>query len=163
MTIRKIREILEVKSHPLEQHFDIPSGTTEYTRTERQTILTKGEDYDEKDVELETGYQEVADAALDLVNSLREHMQTAEPRSLARLAEVAGQQLNTALSAVEKKAKLKQHKENYKLRKTKLDSPKNINNTLIIDRNTLLEMLDSNPNLANDIVDVPFKQIENKE
>lgn len=163
MTIRKIKEILEVKSHPLEAHFDIPSGTTEFTRTERQTILTKGEGYDDKDTELEVGYQEVADAALDLVHSLREHMQTAEPRSLARLAEVAGQQLNTALSAVEKKAKLKQHKDNYKLRKDKADAPKNINNTLIIDRNTLLEMLDNNPKLADDIVDVPFKQIQQQD
>ena len=102
---------------------------------QRKTVdLVKPEQYDEKDVEIEKDYQEIADSALNIAELLKSQLATSEPKYMARLAEVIGQQLNTALSAVDKKAKMKSGKDNYLLRKEKATTPKNVNQTLIINR-----------------------------
>lgn len=164
MSIRKIDEIVKMGSHPLEEHFDIESGSTEIVTKKRSTELNKYELYDEKDKELEDDYQLIMDGALDLVDKVKEHIEGgAEAKFLARLVEVAGQQLNVALSAAEKKAKLKDNKDKFEHKKTNGTSGKTVNNNILIttDRNELLKMLTQNNN--NDIIDVEAVEVEQKQ
>lgn len=143
MAIRRIDEIVKLGKHPLEEHFGLPEGSTEMVVTQRKTELEKYEPYDEKDKEIEEDYQMIMDSALDMVDKLKEHInQGAEAKFLARLAEVTGQQLNIALSAAEKKAKLKDGKDKFNFRKSTAPGSKTINNnnmTIIMDRNEMLK------------------------
>ena len=104
---RTIDEIIKQINHPLEDHFDIERGTTQLTIKERHTELVQTEQYDEKDNEIESDMQEIADVAMDLVAMLKDEIVTSEPKFRARLTEVAGQHLNTALSAISMKARMK--------------------------------------------------------
>lgn len=165
MTIRKIDQIIKLGSHPLEEHFDIESKSTEIVTTKRETELEKYELYDNKDTELEQDYQMVMDSAMDIVDRLKEHIDGgAEAKFLARLAEVAGQSLGIALNAAEKKAKLKDSKDKFVHRKNTTAGPKSItqnNTTIIMDRNQMLEAV-----LGRDVIDVESVEItheENKE
>lgn len=154
MSIRKIDQIIKLGSHPLENHFDIESKSTEIVTTKRDTQLEKYDLYDSKDSELEQDYQMVMDSAMDMVDRLKEHIDGgAEAKFLARLAEVAGQQLGIALNAAEKKAKLKDSKDKFVHRKNTTATPKNItqnNTTIIMDRNQMLEAIMG----QNNIIDV---------
>lgn len=154
--IRKIDEIIKMVNHPLEDHFDIEKGSTELVITERNTELEKYESYDNKDSEIEIGYQEIADKALDMVDLIKNQLPTAEPKFLARLTEVAGQQLNVALSAINHKAKLKTQKDNLEFRKNS-KSPTGsttINNTIHMDRNELIRTLSNSINENGVVLDI---------
>ena len=145
MAIRKIDEIVKLGAHPLEDFFDIEKGTTEMVVTERKTELTEYSQYDEKDKEIESDYQMIMDKALDLVDRIKTHIdEGAEAKFLARLSEVAGQNLNLALSAAEKKAKLKDNKDKFEHKKN-TDANKTgavTNNTVIVmDRNEMLKRI----------------------
>ncbi len=145
MAIRKIDEIVKLGSHPLEDFFDIEKETTEMVVTERKTELAEYSQYDEKDKELESDYQMIMDKALDLVDRIKTHIdEGAEAKFLARLSEVAGQNLNLALSAAEKKAKLKDNKDKFEHKKN-TDANKTgavTNNTVIVmDRNEMLKRI----------------------
>lgn len=159
MTIRKIDEIIKLGSHPLEEHFDIEERSTEIVLTKRNTELEPYDSYDHKDEEIEKDYQMIMDSALDMVDRLKEHIDGgAEAKFLARLSEVAGQQLNIALSAAEKKAKLKDNKDKFNHRKATAPGTKNIthNNTIIVaDRNAMLnEILNSGNVIDGEVVEV---------
>lgn len=163
MAIRKIDEIVKLGKHPLEEHFDIEQGTTEIVTTRRRTEPENYEPYDSKDKELEQDYQLIMDNALDMVDKLKEHIEGgAEAKFLARLAEVAGQQLGLALSAAEKKAKLKDNKDKFIHRKNTAPGNKTINHnnmTIVMDRNQMLQaLLEQKP--EDDIIDVEHKQID---
>lgn len=166
MSIRKIDEIIKLGSHPLEDHFDIESKSTEIIITKRETELEPYDLYDKKDTELEQDYQMVMDSAMDMVDRLKEHIDGgAEAKFLARLAEVAGQSLGIALNAAEKKAKLKDSKDKFTHRKNTTPGPKNVtqnNTTIIMDRN---QMLDALMGRNNNIIDSEAVDItlENKE
>lgn len=165
MSIRKIDQIIKLGSHPLEEHFDIESKSTEIVTTKRETELEKYELYDSKDTELEQDYQMVMDSAMDMVDRLKEHIDGgAEAKFLARLAEVAGQQLGIALSAAEKKAKLKDSKDKFVHRKNTTAGPKSItqnNTTIIMDRNQMLDAVLGRDNVIDvEVIEVPN---ENKE
>jgi len=163
MAIRNLEKLIELQSHPLEEHFGIKKGSTEIVTVQRKTVdLVKPEQYDEKDVEIEKDYQEIADSALNIVELLKSQLATSEPKYMARLAEVIGQQLNTALSAVDKKAKMKSGKDNYLLRKEKATTPKNVNQTLIINREALLDMMKTDGEDAK-ILDASFTEIKKDE
>lgn len=163
MAIRKIDEIVKLGKHPLEEHFDIEQGTTEIVTTRRRTEPENYEPYDSKDKELEQDYQLIMDNALDMVDRLKEHIDGgAEAKFLARLAEVAGQQLGLALSAAEKKAKLKDNKDKFIHRKNTAPGNKTINHnnmTIVMDRNQMLQAL-LEQKQEDDIIDVEHKQID---
>lgn len=163
MAIRKIDEIVKLGKHPLEDHFDIERGTTEIVTTQRKTEVEDYEPYDSKDKEIEQDYQMIMDNALDMVDRLKEHIDGgAEAKFLARLAEVAGQQLGLALSAAEKKAKLKDNKDKFIHRKNTSPGSKTINHnnmTVIMDRNQMLDHLMKNMP-QDDIIEVEHKEIE---
>jgi len=165
MAIRNIDKIIKLGSHPLEDHFDIDKGSTELVVTKRKTELGKYESYDDKDKEIEEDYQMIMDSALDMVDRVREHIDGgAEAKFLARLAEVAGQQLSIALNAAEKKAKLKDSKDKFNFRKATAPGSKTINNnnmTIVMDRNEMLRAL---MNVGNEVIDVEAVEVEqNKE
>jgi hypothetical protein len=77
---------------------------------------------------------------------------------------VANQLLNTALAAISQKADLKKHKDKLKVAKAKEgDGGKTVNNTLIIDTNSLIKQLKEG-NKANiiDVTATPVESIEVK-
>lgn len=143
MATRRIDEIVKLGTHPLEKHFDIDEKSTEMVTTNRKTELEVYEPYDTKDKEIEEDYQIIMDTALDMVDMVKTRIEEgAEAKFLARLIEVAGQQMNIALSAAEKKAKLKDNKDKFNFRKTTTPGHKTVNNTTIImDRNEMLANL----------------------
>lgn len=164
MAIRKIDQIVKLGKHPLEEHFDVEEGSTEMVVSTRKTELGPYEAYDAKDKEIEEDYQLIIDSALDMVDRLKEHIDGgAEAKFLARLTEVAGQQLGIALSAAEKKAKLKDNKDKFIHRKNTAPGNKTINHnnmTIVMDRNQMLKSIFEQ---QEDIIDVEAQQIEKKE
>lgn len=163
MTIRKIDQIVKLGKHPLEEHFDVEEGSTEMVISTRKTELEPYEAYDSKDKEIEEDYQLIIDSALDMVDRLKEHIDGgAEAKFLARLTEVAGQQLGIALSAAEKKAKLKDNKDKFIHRKNTAPGNKTINHnnmTIVMDRNQMLKTIFE----QQDVIDVEHKEIDKKE
>ena len=141
MATRRIDKIVKIGNHPLEDVFNIESGTTEIVEVKSKTELSKYDLYDEKDNELENDFQNVVDAAMDVANLLKEKMETnEETKYTARLAEVYGQQLSIALNAIEKRSKMKIQKDT--LHNKKPDKITNIDNrTIVMDRNAMLDAI----------------------
>lgn len=134
------KEIEVVIEHPLEEVFDIESGTTLVPRTEKTTELVASEEYDDKDNEIEGQFQEVYDAALSAFEDQVAEAEVIEGKYKARNMEVATQLLNTALNAAKEKSSLKQHKDKTAVAKGKLKGGGTTNNTLIVaDRNEILK------------------------
>lgn len=99
--------------HPLEELFELESGTTELTVTTRSTEVAPCDQFDNKDTEIEKQYQEVYDVAMNTFENAMDLLERSEtdPKYIARQMEVAAQFLNTALSAAKEKAHLKQGKD----------------------------------------------------
>lgn len=156
MSIRHIEKIENI-AHPLEEYFNIESGSTEVVRYERKTELLKYEEFDEKDSELEQTYQEIYDAAMTGFDTLKDIMDTADTKVVARLAEVGVQHLNAALAAASKKAHLKENKDKL-IARAKAAGPKNLSQTMIVisgNRNDILKQaLSMHEDNDDDIIDV---------
>ena len=99
--------------HPLEDIFELPSGSTELVITQRHTEVGPCEQFDSKDVEIEEQFQEVYDVAMSTFENAVDLIERSEtdPKYVARQMEVAAQFLNTALHAAKEKANLKQGKD----------------------------------------------------
>lgn len=151
------KPVEKVISLPMEDFLNIESESTVLTRMERETELSKAPEYDEKDTEIEIGYQEIADKAMSGYELLVDEIETVEGKFKARLSEVAVQHLNTALSAVNAKAKLKEHKD--KLVKKGTGGAKTINNTVIINREELLDSILAKKQ-APQVIDVEHKEVK---
>lgn len=111
MTIRNLEKIKRLSSHPLEEVLNIEPESTEITVYERNTELKPYDPFGEKDSELETQYQEIADLAISTFKKIDDVSRTADTKLVARLSEVQMQTLNTALSAIEKRTKHKENKD----------------------------------------------------
>lgn len=154
------KPIEKVVSLPMEEFLNIESSSTVITRTERETELSKAPEYDEKDTEIEIGYQEIADKAISGYERLMDEVDSVEGKFAARLSEVAVQHLNTALAAVNAKAKLKEHKD--RIVKKVNSGAKTINNTVIINREELLDSILASKDVPQ-VIDVEHNEIkENK-
>lgn len=133
-------------THPLEDAFGIPKGTTPipYTETVSAEIVVT-EDYDEKDTEIEAQLQEVYELALAEFESQSNRVGS-DSRYAARNSEVAAIFLNTALNAVGKKADIKGLKDKLKTKPANRDgngSAKTIhNNNLIVTQRDLLKAME---------------------
>jgi hypothetical protein len=134
VTQKQIEKTIEM---PMEDFLNIEPASTVLTRTERETELSESPIYDEKDSEIEQAFQEVYDKSLSGYERLIDELDSTETKYVGRLSEVAVQHLNTALAAASKKADLKSHKD--KLHKKPGVNPQTINNTLIINREDLLD------------------------
>lgn len=135
-----MKTVIETKTveHPLEELFNIESGTTEIVVEQVQTAeLVPVETYDDKDREIEGQFQEVYDAAMTSFADQAGLLMQSDPKYSARNMEVANAFLNTALAAAKEKAALKLGKE----KNISQAGPKTVNNNLIMDRNELLKML----------------------
>ncbi len=133
----------EETDHPLEDILDIEPGTTIVPKVEHvPTILTPMEEYDAKDNEIESQFQEVYDAAMTAFETASDSVAQIEPKYRARNEEVAVQYLNTALSAARDKAHVKQHKDKVHNNKVKASGHKTVNNKHIVgNRNEILKTL----------------------
>ncbi len=125
-------EIEVAVDHPLEEVFDIESGTTLMPQIVRSTELVVAEQYDVKDVEIEDQFQEVYDAAMGAFEDQFQEIGLVEGKYKARSGEVAVQFLNAALEAARSKATLKQHKDKLTSDLVKNTGPKTVNNNLIV-------------------------------
>lgn len=126
--------------HPLEEILDIDPGTTIVPRKEVSTDLVAVDQYDDKDVEIDTQIQNIYDAAMGAFETQMEEAELVEGKYKARNGEVAVQFLNAALSAAREKANLKQHKDKAALAQNKIKGSSTVNNNLIVaDRNELLK------------------------
>lgn len=140
------KEVEITVEHPLEEAFDIESGTTIIPRIEQTTEMVVAEMYDEKDNEVETQFNEIYDKALSAYDSQAEAAELVEGKYKARVGEVSVQFLNTALAAAQAKSALKQHKDKTAIASGRGNSgAKNVtNNILVADRNEILRHLTKN-------------------
>lgn len=132
----------KIIEHPLEDVFDIPSGTTvvEYQEALPAEIVPMPT-YDVKDDEIEEKLEEIYTIAMQQVETISDEMERVEGKYKARIGEVSATMLNVALGAVREKSQLKQHKD--KLTPAKAGGPQTVNNTLNVvtaDRNELLRL-----------------------
>lgn len=139
---RKNRQEIEVaKDHPLEEVFDLEEGSTLVPQTVVNSEVTEYEQYDKKDTEIESQFQEVYDLALTAFEQQQEESEDIDPKYKARNAEVAVQFLSTALNAAQAKANLKTHKEKLGLASKKAGKSAVTNNNLLVtNRNDLLKL-----------------------
>lgn len=134
----------EMGADVLEDVFGIEPNTTlkeVITFDEAQTPIARGDDYDDKDDEIDNQFQEVYDKALTAFEYQMERADSTdiEPKYIARMHEVAAQYLNTALSAAKEKANLKSAKDKI-VKKTKVGGQVT-NNTLVVSHADLLDMI----------------------
>jgi hypothetical protein len=111
MTKRNVEKIIDTTEHPFEQILGVSSGTTEIIKTQVVSEPVEHESFDSKDSEIEEDILIVHDKALELYEYIVDELNDSDPSKKSRLAEVAGQLLNTALSATEKRRVMKQHKD----------------------------------------------------
>lgn len=129
--------------HPFEELFDIEPGTTLAPDNPLNVVEINNiryEGYDDKDVEIETQFQTVYEAAF---NAFAAQMTSVDrggnPNLVSKNLESANEFLNTALNAAKEKAELKFRKD--KNRVSSLSSTNITNNNLIMDRNELLNLI----------------------
>lgn len=127
--------------HPLEDVFDIETGTTvvEYKEVV-PAVVVEMPNYDAKDSEIETKLEEIYTVAMGQVEIISDEIERVEGKYKARIGEVTATMLNVALGAVREKSALKMHKD--KLTPSTGTGPQTINNNLIVaDRNEILRAL----------------------
>lgn len=130
---RKGKKVVKTIEHPLEEFFEIESGTTEVEVFERDGEVLSAEGYDSKDAEIEKQFQEIYDSAMEGYDVLAEEMERVEGKYVARVGEVSVQHLNAALNAAQAKMKLKEHKDKLESKGTSSPSHVTTNNNLIVD------------------------------
>ena len=134
-------------AHPMEDLFDIDSGSTSVPAVKRTTELATSVDhpYDEKDNEIDEQFQEIYDLALEAFGAQSQEAELVEGKYKARNQEIAVQFLNTALSAAANKGTLKNNKEKMAIALKKVNATAKTgttNNNLIVgDRNEILRAL----------------------
>lgn len=122
MTQRKTEKVVETKEHSFETVLGIPSGTTEVVKTRVTSTTKKHDDYDHKDDEIEEDFLSIHDNAMELFELLMDEIDDTDQSKRSRLAEVAGQLLNTALTASERRRVLKAHIDTTKQKERALDN-----------------------------------------
>lgn len=136
--------------HPLEDVFDLDTGTTVSRSTPKAAevvpaspadnlpVASDSSQYDGRDLTIEQQLDVIQQEALDLAATLKETIQYSEPKALARLGEVSVQALNTALDVLKQKADIKKHKDKLKSTGGFDSVHTTTHNTLVIDRSELL-------------------------
>lgn len=134
--------------HPLEEFFNIEDGTTETINPDdvdleiEHTFLVQYDDYDNKDKELESQYQNIMDMSIRAYKTQVATSRQVDPKYRARNEEVAIQYLNIALDALREKTNLKLGRD--KITKSHKNTQNNTNGDVITaDRNELIKRLTS--------------------
>lgn len=164
MSNTKIKETKTETDHPLEEFFDIEEGSTEVVEYERETDLVKADDYDEKDNEIEQDFQEIYDRAMEGYDVLADEIEDVDARFKARIGEVSLQHLNVALNAAKNKASMKEHKDKLKAKENSGGGSTTVNNTLVVDRNTLLkELMEAKEKKKAEAIEVEVEEVKDDE
>ena len=123
----------KIIDHPLEEVFDIESGTTvvEYNEVTPMELIQPPQ-YDEKDMEIEGQLEEVYSVAMTQVTAIADEMDRVEGRHKARMGEVTATMLNVALSAVREKNVMKMHKDRNTTAGLAAGTPHTLNQNLIV-------------------------------
>lgn len=135
--------------HPLENVFDIESGTTlvEYQEPQLPAPIELP-NYDEKDQDIETRLDNIYTLALNNANTLADEIELVEGKYKARVAETSAAMLNVALGACREKSLLKQHKDKLILARNKSNHPDTINNNLVVaSQSEILKLLQDSQKL----------------
>lgn len=145
MTERKVEKVIETFEHSFETVLDVPPGTTEIEKTRIVSKPIIHQEYDAKDNEIEEDLISIHDKALELHEVLVDEIDDTDQSKRARLAEVADQVLNTALSAVDKRRSLKQHVDSLKQKDRAIDKkgsgPTTNNNLFVGSHEDMLEFV----------------------
>ena len=150
--------------HPLEDIFELPSGSTEISVIQRRTEVVAHVDFDNKDSEIEQQFQEVYDVAMSTFENTVDLMERSEtdPKYVARQMEVAAQYLNTALAAAKEKANLKQGKDKLLAQARTAASTMKSNEPgapVVMDHATLLKLIKGEkPESETQVVDGEFEE-----
>lgn len=144
-------------NHPLEDVFNMEEGSTfdiekEYgiaERPENAVVPTEApvDLKDEDDIETEKKIDAVYDAAMETFQNQTAYTEMIEPRYAARNAEVAANYLSIALQAASTKAKVKSDRKKANSAFVPYGN-KTTNNLVVADRNTILQMLNSEGKVA---------------
>lgn len=134
--------------HPLEEVFDMESGSTEVKQyeTPQPPAIINDEDmephkYDNRDNKIENKLDIVYEFAVSAFQEQQQEAEMVEPRYAARSREIAAQFLNTALGAVKEQRLQKEGKDKINIQH-KNTGPEMVNNNLIVgDRNDILKAL----------------------
>lgn len=128
-----VDKFTKVVDHPLEEVFDIESGTTvvEYNEVTPMELLQPPQ-YDAKDMEIEGQLEEVYATAMTQVTAIADEMDRVEGRHKARMGEVTATMLNVALSAVREKNVMKMHKDKNMTAAAAAGTPHTLNQNLIV-------------------------------
>jgi hypothetical protein len=129
-------------SSPLEDIFDIESGTTEKALQLVPQSAEMASIDETEETEIAVQLNTVYNYALEAFEQQTANVQTIDPKFAARTAEVAAQYLNIALSAVNTRVSNRDRREKRKGGKIENQNAENIQNNIIVaDRNELLRMI----------------------
>lgn len=129
-------------NHPMEAILDIEEGTTMVPTVQRTTEPAVTKQYDEKDAEIDSQFQEVYDLSLEAFEFQSQEAELVEGKYKARNGEIAAQYLNIALNAAKDKATLKINKDKITLAEKKVTNANASTTNLIVgDRNDILKTL----------------------
>lgn len=139
-TTKTVTETVKT-TNPLEELFNIPSGSTEMTLTKPVTESESTPLYDDKDEELEKEFDTVKDMAHFTFETIQDHIRDVDPKYSARLYEVAATYLNMMHDTVKSKAKMKMEKDKTKTKKGGPNVSHTTNNTIISNTTDLIESI----------------------
>lgn len=147
MTKRIVEYVTETIEHSFEGVLGVPPHTTEIVKPKVRSELVSHEDYDTKDNEIETDLVDIQDKALELYEQMLEEIDDADQGKKARMAEVAGQLLNTALTVAKQRKDMKQHKDILKQKdkviSNKFSGSKTTNNVFVGSQEALVKFLNN--------------------
>lgn len=144
-------------AHALETVFNIEPKTTstdllEFPVVDIQVVqasnpnepnLIPASEYDGRDVGVDSQLSQIQGQALAIAEKIKQSMATSDPKSIAKLGEIAVAALGTALEAVKQKSAIKVHKDKLKMNSGVPSITNTINNTIVVSRGELLrETLD---------------------
>lgn len=132
---------LTTKKKPLENFFGLPA-TEEPKKEEQSQEVVVAPAYDEKDDDIDRMYEEIQHRAITAHDTMMDEAEEIEGRSKARFYEVANAILNTSLAALEKRARLKEHKDKLQTKSTKdVSTTKITNQSITINTTDLIKQL----------------------
>lgn len=133
------------RRRPLENFFNLPEEVQVEEESSKElqpieTVIKPTESYDEKDNEIEGMYDKIHRDATYTHERILDEIEDVEQNKKARFYEVAANYLNLALSAVQDRARMKEHKDKLTT-KVNQSGSKTTNQTLVINTTDLIKQL----------------------
>lgn len=143
------------KSHPLEEAFNIEPNSTMVVKDDTEVELDDIDLYDEKDKEIENDIQSIELKAVNTFDRILDELdELQDTRQIPRLYEVASNYLNIALTATDKKSRIKEYKDKLNNKVNNVQKRLNVENqNITINTSSLIKQLKD-----EDIVDGDFTE-----